>query len=294
MGDFYSEPTGRVSNQFISIEYLTQGGPHIPRVSLTGTNENLFAETPGFDLETTYGIYHFRGGHRFCHAPEYVPRTYIPDNDGLSLEMMPDGVDLIGHIESGSGVQKRISLRLSADKPEVTVKHSLFNHNRWPIETAPWGISMMPLGGTAFLPTQAPDDPHAPNRFISIFSYSKWTDPRLTILDDFLVIDGKASKPALKIGYFNHCGWMAYLNKNVLFIKQFIPYSGHPHPDKNVNTEMYIEDKCMELESLAPLVTLQPGESVEHIETWLVIEDFSAKASLEETAKLIENLVPGK
>ena len=288
--NFYGEPTGKISNQTISIEYLTVGGPHIPRLLLTGSNQNLFAETPGFILDTQYGTYHFRGGHRFCHAPEFVPRSYIPDNDGLSLEMFPNGVDLIGHVENGSGIQKRLNIRLAPDKSEVSVTHGLKNFNPWTVETAPWGISMMPLGGTAFLPSQAPDDPHAPNRFLSICSYSKWSDPRMKILDDFIVIEGKVNKPPLKIGYFNHQGWMAYLKEETLFIVKFNPRPGLAHPDKNVNTELYVEDKCLELESLAPLANLAPGETTEHTETWHVITNFKGEKSIEETAKAIEKL----
>ena len=88
--DFYGEKIGKISNQYLSVEYLQEGGPHIPRLYLADNEENLFAEAPGFDLPTEYGIYHFRGGHRFCHAPEYVPRSYIPDQEGLSYEMLPD------------------------------------------------------------------------------------------------------------------------------------------------------------------------------------------------------------
>jgi hypothetical protein len=287
MHDFYGEPTGRISNQFITIEYLMNGGPHIPKVVFNGTDENLFAETPDFDLETKYGIYHFRGGHRFCHAPEDDIRSYIPDNDGLSLEMQPDGVDLVGHIEDGAGLQKSLSLKLSAEQAFVTVTHKLKNHNPWPVETAPWGISMLPLGGTAFIPTKS----ESLMNTLSVFYYSKWSDPRLNILDDFVVINGTASKSALKVGVLISRGWLAYLKKDVLFIKRFNPEITRIHPDQNVNAEIYVEDKCIELESLAPLINLQPGQTVEHVETWQWICGITKKRSLEETAAWIETLV---
>jgi hypothetical protein len=287
MHAFYGEPTGRISNQFITVEYLMNGGPHIPRVVFNRTEENLFAETPGFDLKTQFGIYHFRGGHRFCHAPESIPRTYIPDNDGVSIEMQPDGVDLIGPIEAGSGIQKSLSLKLSADQALVSVTHQLKNCNPWPVETAPWGISMLPLGGTAFLPIKS----DALISSLSIWSYSHWNDPRLKIIDDFVVINALAAKPALKVGHLNGAGWLAYLKKDVLFIKRFKPEIDRIHPDHNVNAEIYIEDKCIELESLAALEMLQPGQRVEHVEVWQWISGISKKRSLTDTALWINALV---
>jgi len=287
MREFFGEPVGRISNQFLTVEYLMKGGPHIPRILWNGSEENLFAETPGFKIESKYGIYHFRGGHRFCHAPEVFPRSYIPDNDGLSLEMQPDGVDLVGHVEEGTGIQKSLSLRLSADEPRVEVTHRLKNCNPWTVEIAPWGISMMPLGGTAFVPTRA----EASMNTISVFPYSKWSDPRLKILDNFVVVNGQASQSALKIGTLNRVGWMAYLNKDVLFIKRFKPEVNQIHPDNNVNTEVYVEDKCVEMESLAPLAALQPGHSIEHIEEWHWFAGVTRKRSLEATASWIGVLV---
>jgi len=41
-----------------------------------------------------------------------------------------------------------------------------------------------------------------------------------------------------------------------------------PHPDNNCNAEMYCGDQFAELESLAPLKVLNPGASLNHIETW--------------------------
>jgi len=252
-----------------------------------GSEENLFAETPGFEMETRFGVYHFRGGHRFCHAPEHPQRSYIPDNDGLSLEMQPNGVDLVGHIETGTGMQKSMSIRLASDQALVTVTHRLKNCNPWEVETAAWGISMMPLGGSAFLPLK---NDGGMSGFLT-FSYSKRSDPRLKILDDFVVINAAAAQPPLKIGFLNAQGWMAYLKNDVLFIKRFNPEVGQIHPDQNSNTEMYVEDKCIELESLAALVRLQPEQTVEHVEQWQWISGVCRKRTLADTAGWISAVV---
>jgi hypothetical protein len=46
--------------------------------------DNLFANLGNEGLTTPYGEFHFRGGHRLWHSPEAMPRTYIPDVQGVS------------------------------------------------------------------------------------------------------------------------------------------------------------------------------------------------------------------
>ena len=145
----------------------------------------------------------------------------------------------------------------------------------------------MPLGGTAFMPLQTA----GAMRSLATWSYSKWSDPRLKILDDFVVINGMAAQPALKVGYLNAAGWLAYLKEDVLFIKRFIPQTEKVHPDNNVNAEIFVEDKCVELESVAPLVILPPGEMVDHVETWQWLTGIKRKRSLDETVLWISSLV---
>jgi hypothetical protein len=52
-----------------------------------------------------------------------------------------------------------------------------------------------------------------------------------------------------------------------------------PHPDNNCNAEIYCNDQFVELESLAPLTKLSPGEAVTHVETW---ELFNGMGSLQQ------------
>jgi hypothetical protein len=46
------------------------------------------------------------------HAPESLPRTYIPDDDGVSIEELPDGVRLKGLTEKETGITKTIEIHL--------------------------------------------------------------------------------------------------------------------------------------------------------------------------------------
>ena len=222
-------------------------------------------------MSTPYGDFFFRGGHRLWHAPETLPRTYIPDNDGVSIEELSDGVRLNGSTEIGTGITKTIEIHLPADQAAVTLKHILRNDSLWQVELAPWALTMFRLGGTVILPQPVGKvDQHGllNNRILALWPYTKINDPRLVLRDDFILIHASPSPSPFKIGYYNPHGWMAYWLDGILFRKTFDISSGATYPDGGCNTESYCNDRFVELESLGALVRLEAGGEVNLTETW--------------------------
>ncbi len=74
-------------------------------------------------------------------------------------------------------------------------------------------------------------------------------------------------------GTFNHAGWLGCRWEQVSFIKRFTPKPGLPHSDFNCNTEIYVFNRFIELETLGPLQWIEPGKSIEHIEEWEIYTD---------------------
>ena len=257
-----------LKNDFLQIDYLTDV-LRIMGLSLTG-KPNLLADMSDMPpTPTPYGDYHFLGGHRLWHAPEALPRSYIPDND-ISITDLPNGVLLESKTEPGTGIRKRIEIRLAADKPSVTLVHTLINDGLWPVELAPWAITQFRLGGTAILPMPVGNTDVAGllhNRQLSLWPYTRMNDPRVKWGDKFILFKADALPP-FKVGYFNPHGWLAYLLDGVLFRKTFEAHTGLPYPDNNCNAEMYCGERFVELESLAPLLPLNPGDSTSHTEQW--------------------------
>ena len=132
----------------LRLEVLASGGPRILRLFLAGSDENLLAEVPTFErVPTPWGEFQFYGGHRLWHAPESVPRTYIPDNEGLILTETGDGVLLTRPADPASGIRKQVRIRLHPERAAVTVEHTLTNDGLWPVELAAWAITQLPPGG---------------------------------------------------------------------------------------------------------------------------------------------------
>ncbi len=269
-----------LKNDFLQIEYLTDA---LRITGLTPVGKpNLLADLGDFSIPTPYGDFYLRGGHRLWHAPEAMPRTYIPDAGDLKITDQPEGVILEAQTEAGTEIRKRIEIRLAPDKPSVTLTHTLINAGLWPVELAPWAITQLRLGGIAILPMPVGNVDEAgllPNRQISLWPYARINDPRLQLGDDFILFKADAVLPPFKLGYFNPHGWLAYWLDGVLFRKTFGAQADLSYPDNNSNAEMYCNNQFVELESLAPLVRLNPGDSAKHVETWDIMQglDFLPK-----------------
>jgi hypothetical protein len=270
MSEFYGYPTRRISSPFLELDCLEGAGPRIVGLSYKGS-PSLFAEVPHIKIHTPYGEYRYLGGHRLWHAPEALPRSYIPDSAGLAITTLPDGLVLDGNTEPGTGIRKRIEIHLDPQRPAATLVHTLANQGLWEVELAPWALTMFRLGGTVILPLQgagSQPDGLLPDRHISLWPYSRLADPRLRLEDDFILLEARPQSPPFKIGAFAPQGWIAYWRDGLLFRKTFAVHPALPYPDLGCNVETYCDGDFVELESLGPLARLAPGESVTHTETW--------------------------
>ncbi len=270
MEDFHGYQVRRLNSKFLQVDCLSSAGPRIVGLRYKGSL-NLLADVAGVSIATPYGTYRYLGGHRLWHAPESMPRSYIPDDSGLALSELPDGIALCGGVELGTGIRKRIEIHLDPDQPRLRLIHSLSNESLWDVELAPWTITMFRLGGTAILPIRGEEvrmDSLLPDRHISVWPYARTDDPRLRLQDDFIAVRPMPGLPPFKVGTFNPRGWTAYWLENVLFRKTYEVQSGLSHPDYGCNAEIYCDDHFIELESLGPLRRLEPGQSLTHEEMW--------------------------
>ena len=272
MSDFHGLPTHMIENEHLRVEALATAGPRIVRLMLAGSQANMLVEQPHKNWQTPNGIFNIRGGHRLWHAPELFPRTYHPDNEGLTVEVLADGAALRGPVEAGTGIRKTMTLRLAATSPALHICHELTNAGAWAVDLAPWAITQVPVGGVALLPLAGPalENKLLHDRQIMLWPYTRLDDARLQIEDDLISVEARADLPPSKVGAFARRGWIAYLRDELLLIKRFTPQIGKPHPDGGCNIECYVDEYNLEIESLAPLVRLEPGQSVTHDETWEV------------------------
>jgi len=268
--DFQGHPTIKLDNGQLRLECLADVGPRIVRLFAPNSEENLLAELPSLGLDTEYGRFEFLGGHRLWHAPEAMPRTYAPDQP-VAVEELELGLRLAASPEPGTGIAKSMEIQLLPERAALTLQHTLQNHGVWPVELAPWAITMLRLGGVAILPQpDEPTDPDGllPNRKLVLWPYTDVKDERLQLGNQVYTLKADAALPPCKVGYRNPKNWIAYWLDGLLFVKRFEYEQASVYPDGGCNVEVYCNDRFIELETLGASVQLKPGETASHSEHW--------------------------
>ncbi|NPV06711.1 MAG: hypothetical protein HPY83_01955 [Anaerolineae bacterium] len=270
---YAGRPTNyRVTDGRLEAIVTADVGPRVLRLGLVG-GPNEFAELPEVSQPTPYGDWRLYGGHRLWHSPEAMPRSYYPDNDPCTVEVDDDYVSVAQAVEPPTGIQK--TMRLRPGEGFIEVDHVLTNEGLWPIEAAPWALSVMAPGGTALLQPASQRDPQnlLPNRSLILWPYTDLTDDRLVLGRDLILLHQRADAAGpIKVGVNNDGGWAAYYNQGRLFIKRFAVDIFAVYPDNGCTVECYTNAQMLELESLGSLVLLEPGESAYHTERWYLFE----------------------
>lgn len=272
----------RIYNEVAEIFVTLDLGPRIIKYNLLD-KPNVFCEhmtqEPQME-ETGWKIY---GGHRLWHAPESIPRTYEPDNEMVNYIEIENGIQITSEIEKTSGLLKNLVVILAQDSAETAVIHSVANKGVWAKEYAVWALSVMAAGGVEVIPNNQNDTGLLHNRSLSLWPYAKMNDERVYWGDKYITLRQDVNaKTAFKMGITNKQAWAAYYNNNQAFVKRYAHYDGETYPDNNVSFETYTNDFMLEVETLSPMVSVNPGEMIEHIEVWNLTADVEAPQNTEQ------------
>ncbi|MGQ9730454.1 MAG: hypothetical protein ACUVX8_04200 [Candidatus Zipacnadales bacterium] len=256
----------RLTNGEMEVVVVADIGPRIIRLARPG-GPNLLGELGSDVGEGEWRIY---GGHRLWHAPEALPRSYEPDNEPCEVETSADAVRVTGKTEPHALIQKRIEVSLAEDDKCATIRHTLWNRGMWPVTLAPWALTVMQTEGYSIAPYPRGEFTSLlPCGPLVLWPYDDLRDPRLTLGSNHVIIhqDPKLSR-RLKIGLASTEGWAGWTKDGDLFIKRFDPVPDGMYPDFGCAVELFANDLIAEVETIAPLTTLDPGESVVHVERW--------------------------
>jgi len=286
-------PVRSFTNDHMRIDVLETAGPRIVGLFLGASNDNLMAEVADLTIPTTLGDFRLYGGHRLWHAPEATPRSYVPDDAGVELTEADGELHLLGPLEELTGIRKSMHIAFTPGKAALAIRHRLENQGPWPVELAPWALTMLRLGGVGIFPQtahQLDDAGLLPNRNMVFWPYTRLADPRLHLADELVLLHAQPALPPCKIGYMNRHGWVGYLVAGVLVVKRFTPQPDQPHVDFGCNSETYCNDRFIEVETVGPLVTLEPGQSVEHVEQWELYAAAGVQPTRDSICAFVESL----
>jgi hypothetical protein len=274
-------------------------GPYVVRVAenagprILGITKdhgpNLFAHLPDAVIdEPGLDPYRFLGGHRLWRAPEVPEATYQPDDSGVVVSFDGDKLSAAG-LPDRDGVEKRMVLQHRDNR--LIVDHELANAGSRPIDVAPWAITQFAPGGVAYLPhSTQPTDLHGvqPNRDLVLWPYTDLGAPEFGFSPSFTTVAASERRARTKIGLSNTRGWIAYAARGVLFVKWSpVHVGGEAYADRDASVQCYRDERFLELETLGPLTSLQPGRTVLHREVWALMS-----ADGQEVDEMLMRLAP--
>ncbi len=260
----------RLTNGEVELIVTSDVGPRIIRYGFVG-GQNLFIELEEDVGKTGGDSWRLYGGSRLWVGPEDRVYSYGADNDPVEVEIAGNKLSAQAPVEN-TGIQKRIEVELADQGSAVRVRYSLANRTIWPLRVATWVLTMMNRGGVG-ITTLPPRGTHpevlAPTNPLIVFAFTNMADPRWTWLEKYIVLrqDPENSDPE-KIGLFNPATRGAYLLNGELFVKKFEASSEEEYPDMGSSYETFTNERFLEIETLGPMRTLQPGDSIDHVEDW--------------------------
>ena len=269
--EFSSRQGYRVSDGETELFITSEVGPRILRYGFVG-GQNLFkVMTAQEEKWLTEGQdWRLYGGHRVWVGPELPSYTYAADNEPLEIKVQPNGLIATAPPDP-VGIEKEMEVEMSGGR--VTITHRLTNRSSWPLDFAPWALTMMAPGGTG-VSTFPPRGTHpaqlAPTNPLVMSAFTNLSDPRWTFLEKYLVLrnDPNVSTPQ-KLGSYNEKTRGAYLLGSDLFVKRYEALGpSEIYPDMGASFETFTNNMVLELETLGPLETVEIGETIEHIEVW--------------------------
>jgi hypothetical protein len=280
--DFKGWPNSyRISNGEIEVIITSDIGPRIMRYAFTG-GQNVFkefTETLGKSGEDKWQL---RGGHRIWAAPEDVVKTYAPDNGPVHIAVKGGVLEATEPVETLTGLEKRITVKMAATGTAVEVLHRIRNTNKNTIELAAWALSMMAQGGVGihgFPPRGTHPEVLAPTNPLVMWAFSDLTDKRWQFTKKYLILrqDANNHGQPQKLGSFNPHTWSAYLLGADLFIKRVEADPKRTYPDLGCSFETFTNADFLEQETLGPMTKLAPGASLEHTERWTLHKNVHIK-----------------
>jgi hypothetical protein len=113
---------------------------------------------------------------------------------------------------------------------------------------------------------------------MALWSYTDLGDSRWRFTKKYIILSqDPAAVRALKFGISNRKGWAAYLREGKLFVKKSMYIEGAVYPDRGSSFESFTNSDMLELETVGPMGSLEPEESVTHVEEWFLFKGVSAE-----------------
>ena len=274
-----------IENDKMELYVTVDVGPRIIKVNLKG-KENMMFTNDALDifhdekeLKDMFGsdrTWYTYGGHRFWVSPEKFPETYYPDSDPVEYTVDANKFTFRAKKQIYTGWKEAYEITVDENEAKAQIKHILTNASDKVQKGAIWGLNVTAKGGKAYIKQATDETGLLSNRNLILWPYDVISDERFYMDNEYFgLFQDENAKVPYKIGTNNTNGIAVCVNNGTAFkvISDYI--YGAEYPDYGCSFEMYSCEHFLEVETLSPLYTLNPGESCEHIEKWELYEENS-------------------
>lgn len=265
----------RMTNGTVELVVTSDVGPRILFYGFVGQQNFFrnFEEQMGQSGEASWTI---RGGHRLWKGPEDRFATYALDNSPIAIQTDGNTLITLQPVEKETGLRKTMRITLASEGTEVAVHHIIENTNQLPVELAAWTPTVMAqngLGISGFPPRGTHPEMLEPTNPLIMWAFTDLSDPRWKFTKKYLTLrQDPNNRSPQKLGHFNLATWGAYHLNNQLFLKQYAPTPGLPHPEFGASFEIFTNQDFLELETMGPLTKLNKDEHLDHLERWKLVD----------------------
>jgi hypothetical protein len=285
----------RVTNGEIEAVVTADVGPRVIRFGFVG-GQNLFKEFADQLGKSGEKDFQLRGGSRVWKAPEDPVATWAPDNVPVSIKLTASGLIATAPVEPLTKLQKEIEIEMEPSGNKVTVTHRITNHGLFPLEFAPWVLTMMAPGGmvvSGFPPRGTHPQNLEVTNPLAMWAYTDLSDPRLKFTKKYLTLrQDPNNSNAEKVGTFNKDTWAAYLLNGEAFVKRAEADPAATYPDFGCSFETFTDNQFLEIETLGPMTKVLPEHTVTQVEQWGLYKNVKPAAITdEELAKALDPIL---
>lgn len=274
-GKFQGVEAVTLTTDTVRLVAVSQYGPRIASFGLVD-GPNLFLWKPG---KYRRGGWDLRGGHRVWvtrPGADENEDTYATDNERCEVELFEDGFRLTGAENPVNRTRRGFAVRV-LDGGLLEVENFVQNTSDMLYSGGIWALTCtVPAKGTRYaIPL---GDGSEWDAFRMVY-FRRWgghgeggfADTQMKFLPDLLVIEPRGLENKRMIE--SHHGIIAMSDpaRSVTFAKK-VPHDVSAPCPMGCNLAFYIGPKnfMVEMESMGPERTLRPGETLRHVERWVL------------------------
>ena len=273
---FQGDKAVELRTRALRLVVVTARGPRIAFLGVPG-GENLLLWSP---RKYRRGAWDLMGGHRLWTArpgADESEETYRPDNGPSDVVLERGGFVVAAPVDPETRLRRGLRVRaLALDRVEI--EHFAVNAGDMLWSGGLWALTCTKPSATSTYVTPLGDG--SAWDYATIVAFHTWggghgghgyDDPQFAFTRDQLVLrpSGRENKRMLKAD----AGILALHDpvRDVLFAKhaRFDPAGNYP---LGTNLALYVgpDNFMVEMETMGPALTLKPGETVGHRETWVL------------------------